>query len=656
MLTVSQLQDVPVDWMNGVATAWSRAGRDAEETRDLISQSMLPELTGGRGNTVETATASLHLIAENCEYARQQCALVSTAVQSLTDRMTHHMRELRRVLAEAEAAGYEVGDDGSVSYPATTGPSGEDPPPLPLLPPQEQTSYAAGTAHPSPLPDYFAGTLISGDGPHAQAAQILANRIGRVLRQAQETDEEIEAALQELDTHATLRVDDRDWADAQSDAGAVADATGAEADSLIPQDDSPAQNREWWDSLSREEQVSMIALFPAEIGALDGLPSEARDQANRAVLRTELARVSDERARVIGELSDLGIDGHDLEFSDFLNPRTADRLAEAERLNAQLNGLQTVQARLDNADAVNGLPEAYLLGIGLDGQEGRFILANGNPDTADHTAVYVPGTGAGLATSADTEIRRVNDLWRESAAAAPGENVSTIAWVGYEAPDNAIPFSGGDLLIPDAAQESYARDAAPLLRGFAEGLEAAQGGPESSHTTLVGHSYGSTVIGAATQESGGSIADDIIVAGSPGMLVEHAEELGVGSDHVWSMAAPIMADPSLPIESESEWVEVFGMPVPDLNMPSIDWPTVGDIVPLAGAGFLGGGGFEWERSSLGLPVLDFNTPAVPSMESFGANILATDSTDHSGYWDPGSLSLTNQAGVITGQMDLVEEE
>ncbi|MEU5268934.1 alpha/beta hydrolase [Streptomyces hygroscopicus] len=58
------------------------------------------------------------------------------------------------------------------------------------------------------------------------------------------------------------------------------------------------------------------------------------------------------------------------------------------------------------------------------------------------------------------------------------------------------------------------------------------------HTTVIGHSYGSTVIGDATKSHtsydphGGALpVDDIIAAGSPGMQVGHASDLGIGSDH-----------------------------------------------------------------------------------------------------------------------------
>ncbi|MDT0310030.1 alpha/beta hydrolase [Streptomyces sp. DSM 44917] len=641
MLTVTQLQDVPVEWINSVASGWHRAGRDAEDSRDFIGQAFLAPLADSSGETVDTARDRLRLISDNCEYARQQCALVATTLESLADRMAELKRELRSALGEAEAAGYQVGDDGSVSYPAAEGGGNELP--LPLLPGGSGSgsaeSFEAGTARPSPLPDYLGGVFTGARGPHGEAAQLLANRIGRLLAQAGECDEQIAAALGELTTRETLTVSDATWLDAQADAEAVVGASGAAPDSLIPEDGTPADNRSWWDGLSREEQASVIALFPAEVGALDGLPAEARDQANRAVLRMEEARLDREVARLDAELARNAARQEEAMWNRHelapLRQEEEELAARRDHLQRQLEGMGLVQEHLDTAGQ-DGRPEAFLLGIGVDDEEGRFILANGNPDTADHTAVYVPGTGAGLA-SAGTEINRARDMWLDSHSVSPGEEVSTIAWVGYDAPDNANPFSAGDLLLPDAAQESYARDAAPVLRDFTGGLQAARDG-DTGHTTLVGHSYGSTVIGAATQVGDGAIADDILVAGSPGMLVDSAEDLGVGGEHVWAMAGPVFADPSLSVDT-SDMIEYdrtpFG-PILDFNAPSIDWPNIGDIVPLAGAPFLG--------------------PRVPSMESFGANIVPTDSLNHSDYWVLGSRSLRNQALVITERTDLMVTE
>ncbi|MFD8202714.1 hypothetical protein [Streptomyces sp. NPDC059701] len=47
---------------------------------------------------------------------------------------------------------------------------------------------------------------------------------------------------------------------------------------------------------------------------------------------------------------------------------------------------------------------------------------------------------------------------------------------------------------------------------------------------------------------------------------------------------------------------------------------------------------------------------IPTDESFGGNIMKSDSDGHSGFWDESSQSLRNQAAVISGKYHRVELE
>ncbi|GAA3119963.1 hypothetical protein GCM10010521_04230 [Streptomyces rameus] len=151
-----------------------------------------------------------------------------------------------------------------------------------------------------------------------------------------------------------------------------------------------------------------------------------------------------------------------------------------------------------------------------------------------------------------------------------------------------------------------------------DGLQTAQGGPNASHTTLIGHSYGTTVIGAAAKEHH-IAADDIVVADSPGMLVGDAGDLGVGKDHVWSEAAG------------------------------------SDPVPYIGRDFLGG--WKWGVDTYhGVPYNAGYIQTIPSDESFGAHRMDVDTSGHSGYWTERSTSIKNQAAVVVGRYDKVQED
>ncbi|MFG2882327.1 alpha/beta hydrolase [Streptomyces sp. NPDC048297] len=253
--------------------------------------------------------------------------------------------------------------------------------------------------------------------------------------------------------------------------------------------------------------------------------------------------------------------------------------------------MDAIQKRFD-ATGKNGLPEAYLLGFSTEG-DGRAIIANGNPDTADHQAVYVPGTESDLG-NIEGGINRMVNVWHEADAKSDGKSVSTITWLGYDAPDS---------VWKDAPFPNYAYDGAPAFNHFLDGLEASHSGDSEPHRTVIAHSYGSTLVGAAAQ-TGHLNADDVIFAGSPGVRVSGADEMDVPKGHVWNE-------------------EADGDPVPDIGR----WGHGGDRF------------------------------IIPSDQEFGANQMTTDTEGHSGYWDETSYgpsrSLLNQALVVVGKGDNV---
>ncbi|MDT0321545.1 alpha/beta hydrolase [Streptomyces millisiae] len=616
MITLPLLRDLHLARLPVQASHWGLASRTARDAWELVDRQMLAAVRANaqEGEAATEVVTQLTQLADNFEYTRVECGLVETALNGLTHELGEAQRRLRAVLDEAAEYGYQVGDDGSVTYPAVERDTGTA---------SGGTATATTLAHPS---------LDAYANPHQTEAQRLASRIADILTEANAVDAEYARTLAELETTDRLDVTRAMWADAAADTAAV---TGAMDDVLdasrIPEGQTPTENRDWWAGLEQRERDALLALFPERIGALDGLPAEVRDMANRGLLEMEYARISDQLAQHLANepltVDEAGVHRRGV-FTDgeIRSPEWPAWNAERERLEAVLGGLNSIQARLDQT-GVEGLPEAYLLGLSTEA-DGRAIIANGNPDTADYTAVYVPGTSADL-PGIEGDITRMTDLWQEMELRAGGQSVSTITWLGYDAPNNAIPFGEGDGLLPDASSPSYAYEAAPALANFMDGIHASHQRQEIAHTTVIGHSYGSTVIGAASQHDAFR-ADDIIVAGSPGMLVNSAQELGVGKGHTWSMAAS----------------------------------TRDDYVPLFGASFLGGDAIDMdvEMSRIGLPYLDVEVlPQVPSMESFGANIMTTDSDGHGAYWDvdengESSVSLQNQARVALGQYDRVELE
>jgi hypothetical protein len=331
----------------------------------------------------------------------------------------------------------------------------------------------------------------------------------------------------------------------------------------IPSGDPHAAAR-WWSVLSGDERRLYTAGYPDRIGGVAGLPTVARDEANRWALREWLAR------------------------------STEPRHSEHERGRRLLDLLEA-------ADAGPAARRPYLLDIDLEG-DGRAVIALGDPDTATHTAVFVPGVG--------TDLDGIRGLLGRAGAirdASDGDNdgdVAVVAWLGYDPPGEedivAAPFGG------------RARDGGPALDTFVDGLRAAHQGT-AAHLTAIGHSYGTAVIGEAASHGDGLAVDDVIAVGSPGLRVAHASDLNVGADHVWVLAA---ANDHIANPMAHGW---FLGPLPR-------WAEVAAHGP---------------------------TPHEPA---FGAHRLDAEPNGHSGYWTPGSASLTSQARIVAGDRPEVNHE
>ncbi|MEU6618099.1 alpha/beta hydrolase [Streptomyces parvus] len=597
LATLKQLK--PSEWEEA-ADGYRKTGDMAAKAKDQVENVVAAGIRKSlRGDAADAALAELKRLAANFHYTQVQCGLVSTALNGFAHDMEAARRKLLAALDDAEAKKFTVGPDGSVSYPAAQPENGVE------LPPEggsvsgltDPTAQAVGRQAANFNPN-----------PHAVAAQEIADRIAGAVEAATEADEKWAPKVRALTADDDLTVSDADWKDAQSDMHGVRDAGKAYLDSIggPPKDGTPKANADWWAGLTPEEREALVALDPALVGRVDGLPSDIRDEANRVVLDEKQAEYQLKLNSIpkppANEWTWITAGGypskvHTDEWMDW-NRKYGDQYRD---LNASLKGMNAIRNRFDQTGE-RGLPEAYLLGFSAEGN-GRAIVANGNPDTAEHQAVYVPGTTANL-EKVEGDINRMTQLWRQTQEATPGANVSTITWLGYDAPQD---------VVKDAPFEHYAYDGAPAYRQFMDGLEASHSGPGEPHRTAVGHSYGTTLIGAAA-EKGDLNADDVIFAGSPGVKVGSAEEMDVPKGHVWNQ-------------------EADGDAVPDIGR----W---------------GHGGSQWR--------LGGGVALIPSDEVFGANQMNTGAEGsgpgatkgvegHSGYWDESSTALKNQALVVVGE-------
>ncbi len=254
---------------------------------------------------------------------------------------------------------------------------------------------------------------------------------------------------------------------------------------IPPPGTDPKRVNAWWDSLTPAQQQYLIHHDPDRIGRLDGVPVMYRDQANRARLAREHERAETRKRQIATRLRELEVTLRDGSTSEATRANSeVERLRrEEELIDRNLKGISTIEKRLYDSPK---LPRAYLLGFepgtphdrGNDGvadDDGRVIIAIGNPDTADHVATFVPGTGAGL-DSIHGSIGHADAMASEATDKAAGEDVAVVVWLDYDAPDEPVA---------NAPADQYADAATDDLRRFQDGLRATHEG-ERSHNTVIG--------------------------------------------------------------------------------------------------------------------------------------------------------------------------
>ncbi|MGW2713552.1 alpha/beta hydrolase [Streptomyces sp. NPDC001356] len=568
-----------------------------------------------KGETADAALRELKELGKDFHYVQTECALVSTALNGFAHDMAAAKRKLEAALADAEAAGCTVGADGSVTFPAGgTEVDGKVP---------EGGTVPASASLTDPTADAIEQQAIhQHPNPNFGKAIGFANRIGDALQEAAAADARWAPKLRALKADDDLVVSGRDWTDVKSDADGVVKGADAYARSLPkpPKDGNPELVAHWWADLTDEQKSAYISMHPDFIGAMDGLPATVRDEANRVVLAesraeyqdrldTWMKKEPDRYAPYISPITGREVKGAQIETEEWKEWNK-----KKQELEGRIRGMDAIRSRFDRT-GTDHLPEAYLLGFDPEGKghDGKVIIANGNPDTADHTGIYVPGTGT-LLKDIEKDMGRGEILWHETHRYAQGQKVSTITWFDYDAPLQAKPFEKGGGLFPEAMSDEWAAKGGPGLSHFLDGnLEAhrmASGNTNLGHITLMGHSYGTTLIGDAAKSrvwpEGALPVDDVIAVGSPGMQAKHAADLGIPQGHMWA--------------------EKGGG---------------NDSAVRIGGKYLAGLGDDW---------------TIPTDPEFGATIMESDAEDHGAFWDEESASLRNQALVMAGQYDKVTRE
>ena len=331
----------------------------------------------------------------------------------------------------------------------------------------------------------------------------------------------------------------------------------------------PEDRKTWWESLSPMAKAKLLELNPDDIGNCDGIPIADRSAANLTVLLTDLDRIDRvaedngvSAAEVMAAPETFGLNS-----TDVIRYTNAGLIKQSIARNQSLAGTEVLLMVYRPLDF---------------GGKGRAAIAIGNPDTADNTAVLVPGTANSVADgwlSSD----EIANLYTESRAATDTSSaVSVLAWMGYDAPNSIID--------PRVAQTTLARKGGALLAADVNALNTTHhSGP--SHMTVVGHSYGTTAVADAAAGYG-MRADDIVLAGSPGTDMArtasdfhlpaggHVYVGSAATDPVTNLAGMPRNVPVSPIESiglgADPAADGFGSTRFKAEVPGWTWQSWGD--------------------------------------------------------------------------------
>ncbi len=255
-----------------------------------------------------------------------------------------------------------------------------------------------------------------------------------------------------------------------------------------------------------------------------------------------------------------------------------------------LGGYRAVRAEVNSKSG----PKRYL---GLLDELRPWRRVDRKSGSPNRNAISVPGAGQDLIRLPFSDTRALA-MYIAALTADPSlkpEHVAVMTWMGCDRPMD----------LSHAASPQPAYRGADHLDTFENGLRASHVGAPSIDT-VIGHSYGSTVVGAAASHGRHLDADNVIAVGSPGMVVDRADRLNLKpGGNVYAMRAEN---------------DMIGM-----------------------------GGFvtEWTLS------------ADPTAPGFGATRLTADPGPagplglpslgaHSSYWADGNQALQNLGAVIAG--------
>ncbi len=412
----------------------------------------------------------------------------------------------------------------------------------------------------------------AGDPMYFLQQMDLENRIAKVLADANAADADLARAITTAGSDATGPAEDRP------------DVRAALAGHMP---DDPKQFHDLWERLTPEEK-DWLYQQDHSIGNHGGMPFVDRNHYNQMHL-DELARANQ-----------ADLDRLRAAHPDWAKGGSGAPSEEWQQWNSQWQAANKTHQQYEQVRKALQSPDGLPRLLGTLDDRGHAAVSINNPDTARRDATFVPGTGQDLGRlefSTSKSEQMLQATLRADPSLRP-QDVSVTTWMGYDRPMN---------VFTDAPSPSYAHNGAQALDDFQAGMRAshndlAAGGP--SINTVIGHSYGSTLVGAAGLDGHHLDANNVVAVGSPGILAQHASDLNL--------------DPGAHVFASRAENDIIGIAT---------YATLGPDPMSANFG--------------GIPFEAAPGPAGP----FGLPTIDA----HSSYWSAGNPALDNMGRIIAGQ-------
>ncbi|WP_033347629.1 alpha/beta hydrolase [Kitasatospora aureofaciens] len=417
--------------------------------------------SGWSGPAADAAIPSLDATTTQLHAAETELAAIGQTLRDYADLFALAQSKLRQAVVDAGAKGLTVGDDGAVSWPASSGPVDAD----------WETKQKA-------------------------AADGIAKRIGAAITEASAADQALAGLLNGFTQHATSK-SGLTLAVAQADQKAASGPGTPYLRDMPAVGAPPTEVNSWWNNLGPDGRQWFIDHHPENIGNLDGIPAEVRDKVNREYLDKRVSEL-DHR------------------------PRTKDEEAEYEKLKPIQERLDQDAAATDGRPhtyllgiGTEGQGRAILSFGNPDTATDIASYVPGITTDASSLGRAMPGDTPGT-----NESENALNVWREAnKKVKPGGSVASIVWLGYDSP--GADFGAGS---PEAAIKG-APAYANFVSGLRASNSSGQCPHITSIGHSYGSVVVGQATKMATHNGNYTLPDDVVLIGSPGTGVDRAADL-----------------------------------------------------------------------------------------------------------------------------------